>query len=66
MEYRALVYFEDLQDNRFAYNPGDVFPREGLIVSKKRVKELLSDKNLRGSAVIEEVRQEKKEEKEND
>ena len=50
--YKTLVYFEDLQDNNHAYHEGDVFPREGMEVSKERLKELSSTKNLRGIVLI--------------
>ena len=51
--YKAVVYFTDLQDDRYAYNPGDVFPREGLKVSGERLAELSSNNNKRGYPVIE-------------
>ena len=53
--YKVLIYFEDLQDENHAYNPGDIYPREGLKPTKKRIKELSSDKNLRKVKLIEEV-----------
>lgn len=51
--YRVTVYFEDLQDDRHAYSPGDVFPRDGLEVSDERLQELSTDANRRGVALIE-------------
>lgn len=53
--YKVLIYFEDLQDENHAYNPGDIYPREGLNPTKKRIKELSSDKNRRKVKLIEEV-----------
>lgn len=53
--YKAIVFFKDLQDGNYEYNVGDVFPREGKKVTKKRIAELASDKNRRGMPVIEEV-----------
>ena len=53
--FKVIKYFTDLQDNRHAYHEGDIFPREGLEVSKKRFAELASDKNKRGIPLIEEV-----------
>lgn len=50
--YIAKVYFEDAQDEHHAYRPGDVYPREGLTPSKKRIKELSSDENIRGIPLI--------------
>lgn len=57
--YRVIKHFTDLQDNRYAYNPGDEFPREGLKVSKKRLNELASDKNKQGTPLIELVEEPK-------
>lgn len=51
--YRALEPFNDMQDNYFHYNPGDVFPRNGLEVPKERLEELSTSANCRGRAVIE-------------
>ena len=56
MTYKALTYFEDLQDNRFKYHTGDVYPRVGFEPSEKRISELLSANNKRGCAVIEAVK----------
>lgn len=50
--YKTLVYFEDLQDNNYAYHEGDIFPHDGMEVSKERLKELSSTNNLRGIALI--------------
>lgn len=61
MEYRAIIYFTDLQDSNYAYQPGDVFPRNGYAVSKERLAELSTSKNRRGRAVIELVEEPKAE-----
>lgn len=53
--YKTIVYFEDLQDGSRPYHPGDIFPREGLKVTKKRFAELAGTKNRRGIALIEKV-----------
>lgn len=50
--YRAIAYFTDLQDDNYAYNVGDVFPRNGYKPSKERLEELSSNKNVRGVPVI--------------
>lgn len=50
--YKAVEYFTDLQDNSFAYNVGDTYPREGYEPSAERIDELSSGKNVRGRAVI--------------
>ena len=57
--YRVIEYFTDLHDDDHEYREGDVFPREGIKVSKERLEELASDKNLRGTPVIELVEPEK-------
>lgn len=58
MTYKALVYFEDLKDNRHPYSVGDFFPRAGYEPSAERIAELCSTNNKRGKAVIEPVKQE--------
>lgn len=55
MKYRALDYFEDLQDGNHAYHVGDIFPRKGKKVSKARLAELASGDNARGRPVIEAI-----------
>ena len=53
--YKVIKYFTDLQDNNYAYYVGDTFPRNGVEAGAERVAELLSDKNLQGVPLIEEV-----------
>ena len=55
--YKVIEYFTDLQDDNFAYNVGDTFPREGKEVSAERFTELSTSANLRGVPLIEEVRE---------
>lgn len=62
MTYKALVYFEDLKDNRHPYSAGDFFPRAGYEPSAERIAELCGTNNKRGKAVIEPVKPEKQEE----
>lgn len=50
--YKVIRAFVDLQDDRFMYNVGDEYPRNGLTVSDSRVKELLSGNNRSGMALI--------------
>lgn len=57
--YKVIKYFTDLQDNRHAYHAGDVFPREGLKVSKERLTELSGFNNKRGVPLIEKIKEEK-------
>jgi hypothetical protein len=44
-----------MQDNNFAYNVGDEYPRKKLSVLPSRIKELATDKNRQGCPLIEEV-----------
>lgn len=61
MAYKVIVYFTDLQDDNHPYQVGDVFPRKGKRVTKKRIAELASNANRRGMPLIEEVPEEPKE-----
>lgn len=56
--YRVIKRFKDLQDNRYAYYVGDLFPHKGLKVGKRRIEELATDKNILKTPLIEEVREE--------
>ena len=58
--YKVLERFTDLQDNRHEYNPGDTFPREGLVVSEERLAELSTDKNRQRRPLIEEIKKKAK------
>ena len=53
--YKVIKAFTDLQDNRYPYNAGDEFPREGVEVSEGRLEELATDKNRRKEPLIKEV-----------
>ena len=53
--YKVIKHFTDMQDNNFAYNLGDEYPRKGLSVLPSRIKELASDKNRQGCPLIEEI-----------
>lgn len=44
-----------MQDNNFAYEVGDEFPRKNFSVLPSRIKELASDKNRQGCPLIEEI-----------
>lgn len=54
-KYRVVVKFKDLQDGGYFYKAGDMFPRAGKRVSKKRLNELSTDENRRKMPLIEEV-----------
>lgn len=53
--YKVIHFFTDLQDNDFAYNVGDTFPRVGVAVSDDRFKELASFNNKQKVPLIEYV-----------
>jgi hypothetical protein len=44
-----------MQDNNFAYNVGDEYPRKDLGVLPSRIKELAGSKNRQGCPLIEEI-----------
>lgn len=56
-EKYMVVYkaFRDLKDNNYIYKEGDIYPREGLKPSKKRIEELSSTKNKIGEQLIAKV-----------
>ena len=53
--YRVIKFFRDLQDNNHAYHVGDLFPHDGMEVSKDRLLELSTDANRRHEPLIEKV-----------
>lgn len=63
MCYKVIAYFEDLQDNNYAYDPKDpnrnTYPRKGLEVSKERIKELATTQNRRKIPLIKKVEEKK-------
>lgn len=44
-----------MQDNNFAYNVGDEYPRKGMSVLPSRIKELAGSKNRQGCPLIKEI-----------
>ena len=53
--YKVVKHFTDMQDNNFAYNVGDEFPRKNFSVLPSRIRELATDKNRQGVPLIEEI-----------
>lgn len=53
--YKVIVQFVDLQDNRYQYFAGDIFPRKGMTVSEKRLNELSGSNNALKRPIIEKV-----------
>lgn len=53
--YEVIKYFTDLHDNGYPYQEGDIFPRQGLGVSKARITDLSTNRNLQKTPLIKEV-----------
>lgn len=61
-KYEVIAAFTDTQDGRKVYHKGDRYPNPiNKKVSAARIKELSTDKNRLGYAVIKEVEEGKKE-----
>ena len=58
--YKVIAYFEDLQDNSFAYNVGDEYPRKGFEATDKRIEELATTQNRRKIPLIKKVEEKQK------
>ena len=43
--YKVIKAFTDLHDNDYPYSVGDMFPRLGIKVSEKRLKEISGSDN---------------------
>ena len=52
MGYKVISYFEDLKDSNHPYNVGDIFPRMGMEVSERRLKELSGSNNRQKKSLI--------------
>lgn len=55
--YEVIRDFTDLQDNEYPYIAGDVFPRDGMEVSKERINELSGSNNLQRKPLIKKIEQ---------
>ena len=51
--YKVIKHFIDLHDSDHSYNEGDIFPREGVDVSKERIEELAGSNNKQHTPMIE-------------
>lgn len=58
--YKVIKSFIDLQDERYLYKVGDVYPREGYTPTDERIEELSSDKNKQGVELIKKVNSRRK------
>lgn len=63
MAYKAIIYFTDGEDNGFAYETGDNYPRNGYQPTPERIAGLLNGNNKRGIPLIAEIKEPAKEEK---
>lgn len=61
--YKVVKKFADLQDERYLYKVGDVYPRDGYTPTDERIEELSSSKNKQNTPLIKKVtsRRKKKE-----
>ena len=50
--YKVIKAFTDLHVNDYPYRVGDMFPRLGIKVSEKRLKELSGSDNKQGTPLI--------------
>lgn len=50
--YKVIKFFTDLQDDNFAYEEGDIFPRAGKEVTQERLDELSSPNNRQNTPLI--------------
>lgn len=65
-KYKVIISFKDLEDNGHIYiKDKDIYPREGLEPTKKRIKELASAKNKIGKILIEKIEENTEEVEEN-
>lgn len=51
--YRAIEKFADLEDDKYIYDIGMIYPRKGYDPSEERVKELTGSENAVRKPVIE-------------
>lgn len=58
--YKVISFFTDLNDDCHPYEAGEIFPREGVVVSEARLEELAGSKNKQGRPLIKEVKTRKK------
>ena len=58
--YKVIKHFTDMQDNNFAYDVGDEYPRQGFSVLQSRINALASENNRQGEPLIVEVEEPKK------
>jgi hypothetical protein len=62
MKYQVVRDFLDKTDNNYFYRVGDVYPRDGVKVTKTRTKELLTKNKVTGDIYIKELPEPKEKE----
>lgn len=55
--YKVIKFFLDLEDNQYAYNVGDIFPRKDKTVTEERLAELAGSNNKQGQPLIKAVKE---------
>lgn len=55
--YKVIRFFTDLQDDDYLYREGDVFPRDGMEVTKERLEELSGYENKQKTPLIKEEKE---------
>lgn len=64
--YKVIKSFRDLEDGRYLYKDGDIYPRKGVEPSEERIAELAGTKNKLKTPLIKKVNsRRKKKDKEN-
>ncbi|MFR2776766.1 MAG: hypothetical protein ACLTBR_13150 [Anaerostipes sp.] len=53
--YKVIKDFTDLHDMDYSYHVGNIFPRDGISVTEKRLKELSGNNNKQGTPLIKQV-----------
>ena len=58
--YKVIHFFNDILDGLHAYQPGDVYPREGYTPTPERIANLLGINNAAGRPLIEQTKKRRK------
>ena len=53
--YKVIKHFTDMQDNNFAYQVGDEYPRKGMSVLPCSIRELATYTNRQGVPLPQEI-----------
>lgn len=55
-KYIVIRQFQDKKDNKYFYEVGDIYPREGMETSEERIKELSTKKNKNKKIYIKKIK----------